>query len=298
MNQYQAINKRKSVREYSKKPLKGEKLAFLQKHLTKPYPVENEEQVELVFLEDGPRLAKALQGMAGYEGVMIEAPHYLGVYVDRQAQAYRSAGYFAEYILFHAMEYNIGSCWIHVNDEAGARQAVGHETDKSLLALIAIGEPLEENAIAKFFQNLKTNKASVYSEGGYGNLDVDYRKNESNRVPTTSIVYVEKWGEEMTFEELHERNLTEIYSLMKNAPSWGNRQPWKFIIDHDDVILAIEKNPRGDELSDNLEGGIAMFYFALAMNQRGIPGKWSTRPSIKDYMVPDNYILIGTFRIQ
>lgn len=298
MSQLQDITKRKSVRDYNKRALKTEARAFIDQALQPPYALEHGEQIDVRFLENGAEVKKQLEGLAGYAGVMIEAPHYLAVFVDNSLYAYRAAGYFVEKLLFNAMEYNIGSCWIHVGQPEAAKTRLGINTDKSLIALVAIGEPLEENAIAKFFQKIKSNKASVYSPGGYGNLEVEYSDNQSDRTATTDLVYVEQWGNDLSVEEMQQRNLFEIYSLMKNAPSWGNRQPWKFVIDKDDIVLAIENNERGDVTSDNLDGGIAMFYFDLAMNQRSIRGSWDADEVENRYGVPDNYTIVGKYTIR
>lgn len=297
MSQLQAITKRKSVRDYNKRGLKAEAKTYLEQLIIPPYPVEHGEELEIRFLEDGERVKTDLSGLAGYAGVMIEAPHYLAILVNENAYAYRAAGYYVEKLLFDVMEKDIGSCWIHVGNPEAAKAKLGITGDKQLIALAAVGQPLEENLIAKFFQRIKANKPSVYSAGGYGDLKLEYEKRTSDRLATTDLVYLDRWGNGMTVEELEQRDLLAIYTLMKNAPSWGNRQPWKFIIDGHDIVLAIEKNERGDEVSDNLDGGIAMFYFDLAMNQRGFSGSWGDVTEDK-YQVPAEYTVMGKYTVQ
>ena len=296
MSQNLALAKRKSVREYHKRGLKADSLALIDQAIRPPFPVENGHLMDIRFLADGPSVKTQLSGLAGYAGVMIEAPHYLAVLVEPTPEAYRAAGYYVEKILFDSMEHNIGSCWIHVGEPEAAKTRLGIETDKRLVALVALGEPLEENAIAKFFQRIKANKASVYSPGGYGNLEIEYGEKKSDRAATVDLVYLDVWGNSLTHDELEQRNLLEIYTLMKNAPSWGNRQPWKFIISGHDIVLAIENNERGDVASDNLDGGIAMFYFDLAMNQRGFSGAWHNEVD-NVYRVPDDYTVIGKYTV-
>ncbi|HHT20293.1 MAG TPA: hypothetical protein GXZ74_02485 [Tissierellia bacterium] len=297
MSQIQALTKRKSVREYHKRGLKAEALSFIEQAIRPPYAVANGDLVDIRFLENGTDVQTKLAGLAGYAGVMIEAPHYLAVFVEPTPKAYRAAGYYVEKLLFDAMEYNIGTCWIHVGQPEAAKARLGLETDKSLVALVALGEPLEENAIAKFFQRIKANKPSVYSPGGYGDFDVQYEERRSDRHATVDLVYLDTWGNSLTHDELEQRNLLEIYTLMKNAPSWGNRQPWKFIIDGHDIVLAIENNERGDVASDNLDGGIAMFYFDLAMNQRGFSGQWHPLYE-NNYRVPGDYTIVGKYTVE
>lgn len=297
MSQIQDLTKRKSVRDYHKRGLKAEALSFVEQAIRPPYPVANGDLVDIRLLENGPDVQSKLTGLAGYAGVMIEAPHYLAVFVELTPKAYRAAGYYVEKVLFDAMEHNIGTCWIHVGQPDAAKARLGIETDKSLIALVALGEPLEENAIAKFFQRIKANKPSVYSPGGYGDLDVKYEERRSDRQATVDLVYLDTWGNSLTHDEMEQRNLLEIYTLMKNAPSWGNRQPWKFIIDGHDIVLAIENNERGDVASDNLDGGIAMFYFDLAMNQRGFSGQWHPLYENK-YNVPGDYTIVGKYTVE
>lgn len=297
MSQLQALTKRKSVREYNKRGLKSDALSFVDQAIRPPYAVDNGDKIDIRFLEDGHHVKTVLGGLAGYAGVMIEAPHYLAVLVEPIPEAYRAAGYYIEKVLFDSMEYNIGSCWVHVAEPHMAKERLGFDSDKQLVALVAIGEPLEDNAIAKFFQRIKANKASVYSPGGYGNLEIEYSDTQSDRTSTVDLVYLDTWGNSLTRDELEQRNLLEIYTLMKNAPSWGNRQPWKFIIDGYDIVLTIQNNERGDIASDNLDGGIAMFYFDLAMNQRGFSGRWHNDVE-NTYHVPEGYSILGKYTVE
>ena len=59
----------------------------------------------------------------------------------------------------------------------------------------------------------------------------------------------------------------------QRAPSAMNRQPWRFRLEGDDVVLAYEGDDRGP-LSKRLDCGIAMLHFELGARHAGHSGAW------------------------
>lgn len=299
MNLLEIMKERKSTREFSNKALSKEDLQKVESLLQGPFQVVGSESIELKLLTEGEKVFEALQGIAGYSGVMIKAPQYVAILADHTEESYRAVGFAGEALLFNLFTEEIGSCWISVGDKEAAKNALGIDGNKEVAALLAIGYPQGENFIAKFFQSFKANKSTPLSEGGYGNFKVDYAKegNEySGREATRNFVYLDAFGNETDLDELKNRGLDEAFYYIKQAPSWGNRQPWRYILKDSYVVMALQSNDKQNKEMDMLEAGIAMYYVNLVFNQLGFSGKWIQHED-DALNLPADYFLAGHYEV-
>lgn len=102
MKMLKVVEKRKSVREYKMTDLDERTLEKVV-NLTKEIPViDDSVGVEFRFLIDGEGIAEKLEGVSGYHGKMIKAPHYFAVYADQNIPSYKYAGYAGEWIVLNA----------------------------------------------------------------------------------------------------------------------------------------------------------------------------------------------------
>lgn len=291
MNKIELIEKSKSVREYKNKPLSREDRLLLESILERPLTKGEVGLFELHFEEDGASAASRLSGLAGYSGRMIEAPHYLVLLSEPTGEGYRQSGFIGQDVIFQLMQEGIGSCWISVEDHEGVKQNLGLSSDKRVVALIALGYPKQDGFFEKLFAGIRPSK-SIHSGTGYA--DLSYKgKEDLLSSPSSSLVYVGEWGNTADADELERRGFLGVYHYMKYAPSWGNRRPWKFILQGEDVLMAVEKTGQ-DALTDHLEGGIAMYYFRLAMHEMGFGGEWSPQVQAD---IPENYLLVGKYSL-
>ena len=77
------------------------------------------------------------------------------------------------------------------------------------------------------------------------------------------------------------------------APSTLNRQPWRFIIDGGQVVLAVKKDDFTSEYERRIDAGIAMLYFGLIVDITMFDSKWSVDEINKDYKIPSDYDIVG-----
>lgn len=304
MKMLKVMEKRRSVREYKDKMVSMEELDKLMQVLENPLKLEEDQAVELVFLEDGEMVYRALEGVAGYSGVMIKAPHYFAVLAEEKGHYLSAAGYLAEWFVLNAAKLDLGTCWIETLDKSDyAKRLLKLEDRRFLVALIAIGHPKAEHRIANIFEG-KAAGMSPYTEAGYSDKNITYSEEPvSARVSVEELVYLKKWGENATTEILESYGLIEAFFYMHLAPSWGNLQPWRFVVEGQRILLAINKeNPfkenANDEVLAAVEGGIAMLYFQVAMHDLGLPGKWNLNVEPGTYAVPDNYLIAGVYQYQ
>ncbi len=305
MKMLKVIEKRRSVREYKEKPISPEELSQLMKILDTPVKLEADQDVELLFIDDGNQVHHLLNGIAGYSGVMIKAPHYFAVLAAETGHYLSNAGYVAEWFVLNATKLNLGTCWIETMDKSeAAKNLLQLEDRRRLVALIAIGYPRAEHRVSNIFQGKPGGGLSPYAEAGYSDKNPEYSKAPvSARVSIEEIVYMNQWNNFASVEMLESYGLAEAFFYMHLAPSWGNLQPWRFVVNGKRILLAINKeNPYKENCADEslaaVEAGIAMLYFEVAMHDLGLPGSWSLDVAPGTFEVPENYLIAGIYHYQ
>lgn len=305
MKMLKVMEKRRSVREYKEKIVTMEELDQLMRILQTPVQLEADQSVDLIFLEDGEMVHHALEGVAGYHGVMIKAPHYFALVAEKKPHYLSNAAYMAEWFVLNATKLNLGTCWIETMEKSDfVKRLIRLEDRRDLVALIAIGHPKAEHRVANIFEGKPAGSLSPYTEAGYSNKNIEYAQEPvSARVSIEELVYLKKWGQHADVATLESYGLVEAFYYMHLAPSWGNLQPWRFIVDGQRILLAISKeNPYKENVMDEdlaaVEAGIAMLYFQVAMHDLGLPGKWDLTVEPGTGEVPDNYLIAGIYQYQ
>ena len=299
MRMLKVVEMRKSVREYKMVDFDKDILDKIV-NLSKSIPKINEDvDIEFRFIVNGGEIASKLEGFAGYYGKMIKAPHYFAIYSKNDVENYKYAGYAGEWLILNAAKLEVGSCWIEPGkDPSKTKELLGYETDKELVALIAMGWPSGESNVSNIYGSKERVSMSALTEGGYPNFSGGLEKGKlSPRVSISEIVFSDKWNNSVEFEELKNQGLDEVFYYMRLAPSWGNRQPWKFILSGEKIILAVKKNEEITENVANIDAGIAMLYFEVAMHNYGISGKWEIGNAVnpENYNIPEDYFVVGYY---
>jgi len=296
MDMKKILEGRRSVREYRDKKIKGEIIEEVFESVLRGRRLTKEVEVELYFIEDGVRIAEGLQGLAGYHGKVIEAPHYVAICSKKGEGYIENAGYMGERIVLEAKKRDLGTCWIEVpRDDEKIHEILGIKNDMEIMGLLAIGYPKAEGWVS----NVGRGSISPLTELGYPNMEIKYRNQPiSERKSIEEIVYLKRWGRNAKVEDLENRGLEEAFYFMRLAPSWGNRQPWKFILDGGRIVLAIKKDEDVvNEKIARLEAGIVMLYLELMIMEKGMAGAWVLGDVDKDYGVPEDYFIAGYFSL-
>ena len=133
------LQKRKSVRDFKNKKIPADVLAKIKENMK---VIDNLDAMAKFYLfENGSIIYKGLDGKAGYNGVMIEAPHYIGLEFNKDSEInILKSGYLLEKLNTEIVNLDLDTCWITVF-------AVDDNTKKSLFGenganidyLIAIG---------------------------------------------------------------------------------------------------------------------------------------------------------------
>ncbi len=260
----------RTIRDYKKAPVEK---ALIQEVLDVGRTARGiAENASVLFIENGKELFDKLSGKAGYFGKMMEAPHYLAV-VTKEGPGYlENSGYIMELMRMKAWELGLGTCWLSIQDESELKKILGVANTERLTAFAAIGYPYK----------------------GIFKKDISPK---SSRLSMEEIVYLNQWNNSCTVEQLEQLGFANIIYFAKYAPSYGNRQPWKLIVDHDKIFLTVAEDGKPDT---GLDAGIMMLYFEKASREEGISGVWKidvTSDLYQKYAVPSNYRVVGYYQI-
>lgn len=296
MKMLKVMEKRRTVREYDATPLSEPVMNGIQTILESMPIIAGTEDVNFAVLENGETVFQALDGIIGYNGHMIEAPHYFLVTCPGTANDYRVVGYLGEWLALHLAKQDIGTCWMTCGGKSDLiKERLGLDLDDEVAAIIGFGEPKEDKKLSKIYAYGESPVQS--SAKAFGNDASIKDENYAYRKAITELVYLKTFGVELEIEEIAKRGLEEVFFYMRNAPSWGNLQPWKFILDGERVVLIMEKNASLTEDIQQVDAGIAMLYFEVAMHDRGLPGKWVTDvDQFREKLnIPEAYDVIGYY---
>lgn len=277
MQFHKIIQQRKSIREFKDKNITNDEIYNLQEYTYKVEQLQKDIATSFHFMEDGHKVHEYLLGHAGYYGMAIDAPHYLLLISERKEHYKKNAGYMMEQVLLKAYEMKIGSCWVDIIEEQqDLKSKLKIDTQGEIVAIAALGYP-------------KTNIFGIETS-------------VSGRQSVEELVYKKVWGQLMDIEELNQRGLEEIFYYARHAPSWGNIQPWKFIIDGDKLILTmLQQDSYQKKITDHeLDCGIMMLYIEKMMHKQGIQGKWELKIdklNVENYNIPDSCVIKGWFPI-
>lgn len=259
------LQKRKSVRNF-----KDEKVNLATLDSIKAYMQEitvEDATTDFVLYENGSIIAQGLEGKAGYNGVMIPAPHYIALTMRDKTdeQNILCGGYYLEKLNTKIVDLDLDTCWITVDevDDATMRGIFG-EAGVCIDYLIAFGYGQKK----KLFDP----------------------EQSSSRLPLGEIVFRNELNTPVSMEELENFGLAEVFASVRFAPSHKNLQPWRFVMKDSCVeayMVKTEENSRSF-----VDMGVAMFYFEEMLKTVGRYGKWEI--AIED---KGEFFKVGTFML-
>jgi len=274
MDTFAAIHRRVSVRSYADRSvdpaLLEQLLAFARSRdsLTDTPP-----RIELI--SGVAQVKQVLTFMVGSYGLVQNATHLLvGILPGESDEARIDLGFVLEQVVLEATRLGLGTCWItgsYDAEQAGAAVKLG--AGEVAAAVCALGYPAEQ---------------------GYGRLHTRIVRRLAGghkRKPLTDIVFSAHWGEPWTPEET-DPALVTVLKQARLAPSAHNAQPWRFIVDVDDLTLTLVK-PRF------IDAGIVMSHVTLASAAVGHLGRWEIRLNdqaiVRALDLPSSVIPVATF---
>lgn len=277
------ISRIKSVRDYKDEEVSPEIIKQLKDYYVEGKRLLQDIEIE-VKLRNKDVVYDNLKNIAGYNDIMIEAPHYLIFLSEDKKHYLENVGYAAQDVMLKAFDLGVGSCWITIHDSEVIKEKLNLNTEKKVAALIALG--YDDNK----------NKTIVESTSKYNpshtNVSV-IEDNVTERIRVRDLVYLNKWGEDVDPDELARLGLLEAFFYTRLAPSTKNRQPWKFIYDKGTIVLAIRKDDNVNDYEQKVDTGIVMLYFKLIVDSTLFNLEWKFGKPDKDYEIPSDYEIVA-----
>ena len=181
-----------------------------------------------------------LKKSVGYNGFCIKAPAYMVIFSDVADHYLENAGYIAQGLTIKLTELGLAACWQTINDADEAKKALEADTDKVVACVVAFG----------------------------------YRDPNNNEKPAPKKSVDEMtdgftFGQDMDTDRWYNA-LDDGLRAIARAQSFQNLQPYKIIVDYDQISLIGLPDNMTSDADRALNYGIVMFNFYSVM--------WAVRP--------------------
>ena len=240
---YGAIAERHSYRNYLAKAVEPEKLARLSSLCMEI----SRAAARAVVIEQPFEMVS--RGIIGAYGKITGAPAYAAFVVNTSHPYHRQlAGYVGEGIVLEAVSLGLATCW--VGGYFLPRVVASHITlvrNEQVLAVTPLGYRTPELALKD-----RLFKAMARSRKRKPLADL------------TNGLQQEKWP----------AWIRAGLEAARVAPSAVNRQPWRFLVEQEAVILSVDSGRDDYRIPKRLDCGIAMLHFELGARHVGYPGSW------------------------
>ncbi len=198
-------------------------------------------------------------------------PHYL-----------ENAGFVAEALILKAEELDLNTCFITVTDSDEAKLSLDIRDQGEVAAIIACGYGKKEKDLVRLDIQSPSN--------------VTMRKREGHIAPKIAqeeLVYNAKWGVEIDWDNaMQDPMMDEAFYAASLAPSFLNRQPYRYIYDGSKIYILTTKEENTSKEDEKLGLGASMynFYAVLADYMPKAP-MWQMYPenNSEDLGQPKNY---------
>ena len=278
MKYIEKIEKRKSIREFRNKDLEPEKIREIEEKFSGLHRLIHYIPLELQVRTGDTRFR--LEGVAGYRGKSFMAPAYLILLSEKDDNYVENVGYITEDLCLTLTEMGISHCWLTVDNSDAVKKAARIESDKEAVAVIACGYGKKE----------KTKKRLDILNPS----NVFFRKREGHVAPKIAqeeMVYKDHWGNpvDWTAGEM-DPLMDQAFYAASLAPSFLNRQPYRYILKDRVVILCVKREEMTSDKDTFLDLGATMFNFdAIASQQDDIDWVMGAPVDIAGLGIPEEY---------
>ncbi len=280
MDMFSIAGLRKSVRNFTKNKFDDSTKKEIEDFFTVCEKLDETIKTDIKLFERKD-LPEEAEKNGGYNGFLIEAPYYIVIYSERKTCFIENTGYMGESIIFKLTSMGIDSCWITLKQDDVIRLP---EDEIRITGLIAAG-------YGEKFKNPKIINKMIWGNG-YDNLKVvKLDTDNKSRKEVTEIVYMNEYGNNITMDELASSGIEEGFYAARHAPSSLNRQPWRFILDNEFVVLVIKKDEYTNIYEAKIDAGTVMFNFAAVISERVFKIKWLAEEPNKEYKIPDDCVI-------
>ena len=254
MDILEAISSRKSVRSYDSAPAPDAELEAVRRAGEGALALTPS---ELRFhLCPHQRIGGEVKGLLGDYGKVIRAPHY-AVVAACEAEGYLvDAGYRFEQLILEATRRGLGTCWVGgFFREPTLRAALELDERWRVVALTPLGRPATGGLLDRAIRGIVSS---------------------SKRKPLDAICFEERHGQSLSARARADDRLMRVLEAARWAPSWANKQPWRFVLAGREILLYKEARQVKEGKDYHLvDCGIAMAHLHLAAEALELGGRWT-----------------------
>jgi nitroreductase len=239
---YKAIFQRHSRRSYTGDPLPEETIKKLEKTCNDFIPFDG---ARAVLTRDPPD--RVYKGLVGSYGQIKNAPHFIAFIGDTSNLNFQEIiGYLGEGVILEATALGVNTCWVGgMFRREVVEEQIEIRSNERIVAMTPIGYALEKKTIAERIASRS--------------LRADKRKPLERLIDSDGEIVDEK--------------ILKVLEAVQLAPSAANRQPWRFRINSESIIIFTDSKLRMS-VSPRLDCGIAMLHLELGAGINGMQGNW------------------------
>jgi nitroreductase len=261
---YQAIFSRSSVRVYDGRAVPRDMRDELAQLTDGFSPMCN--GARAVLLEDGAE--EILCGFLGAFGRIRGADMLLVLIGEASYPNHEVAvGFLGEGIILHATSLGLGTCWVS-----------GTYSRRAVEARVKLGDSEKVMAVSPIgFAKRPRQGVGI----GVGERVEEAPKGLHWRKPLRSMI------RGLPVEDFPP-GYSEVLEAMRLAPSAVNRQPWRFTVESDGIVVSAARFELLPMAARRLDCGISMLHLEVAACANGIRGEWkflATPPAVAKYVV-------------
>ena len=240
-----ALLKRRSIRQYAPKPVEAASLEAMRRVCAEFRPFQSARAVLVADPSDD-----IFRGIPGGYGKVSGAPALVAFVGNMQSPDVQEAlGYTGEGVILEATALGLVTCWVGGFFSPKRAAAIANVVpNERVLAVTPIGysregSSLQERAMSRFGRNWQ-------------------------RRPLSDLVTGLAESERPAW-------MKAALEAARLAPSAMNRQPWRFKVDKEGIIVSADSvvNPTM-VVSKRLDCGIAMLHIEIGALSAGVKGSW------------------------
>lgn len=253
VNILEAISKRVSIRNYQSEPASSADLEEIRRSGERAEALTD---VNMQFLLlSSEQIGKGITGIIGNYGRIVSAPHYFVLLSQERDGFMIDSGFRFEHLILEATRRNLGTCWVGgMFNETSIRSTLGVDETWRVVAVTPIGHPAADGMASRLLRGIVR---------------------ASKRKPLDEIFFWQHHGTPLPQEILSNEKLMRILEAARWAPSWANKQPWRFIISNKEILIYKQARQIKDGKDYHLlDCGIAMAHLHLASVELGVGGHW------------------------
>ena len=246
------LKTRTSTRDFKDQNVDDEKIKSIYQIISELENKFGETDLHYQVNKKGEEVYFKLKGSAGYKGVMIKAPLYVGLDITNNNEtALVKGSYGLEELITKLNELGLGSCYVTVSGVSDdiLKSAFPNSQGK-IMSILAIGEAKNEEVREHRFDDRKG---------------------------INEFVFIDSLDHKASVDELSQRGLDDLFSYLRFAPSSYNSQPWRFVLKDNLVNLYLEDYKDEANLVD---AGIVMYYFDQLTKELSINSLWEVEPKL------------------